>query len=101
MVPRNQAERILEEQGNDLCKDVCSYGTLIKNFFLCIDMREREGEGREKGGESERNINLLFHLFLHSLVASFMCPDQGWNPQCWCIRGRASNQLGYLARVVP
>ena len=33
--------------------------------------------------ERERNINLLFHLPMHTLVDSFMCPDQEWNPQLW------------------
>ena len=32
--------------------------------------------------ERERNT-LLFHLFMHSLVVSSMCPDWGWNPQPW------------------
>ena len=40
-------------------------------------------EGREK--EKERNINLLFHLLIHSLVDSCMCPDQESNPQPWHI----------------
>ncbi|XP_036921811.1 armadillo repeat-containing protein 7 isoform X2 [Sturnira hondurensis] len=33
----------------------------------------------------ERDIDLLFHVFMHSLVASRMCPDWGSNspPQCW------------------
>ena len=30
---------------------------------------------RERERERERDINLLFHLFMHSLVASYMCPD--------------------------
>ena len=29
----------------------------------------------------ERNTNLLFHLFLHSLFDSCMCPEWGSNPQ--------------------
>ena len=33
--------------------------------------------GREGGRERER----FFHLLMHSLVASCMCPDQGSNPQ--------------------
>ena len=35
--------------------------------------------------ERKRNIDLLFHLFMHSLVDSGMCPDQGLNSQPWCI----------------
>ena len=31
------------------------------------------------GGEKEREIDLLFHLVMHSLVASCMCPDWGSN----------------------
>ena len=31
--------------------------------------------------ERERDINLLFHLCMHSLVDSCMCPDQRSNPQ--------------------
>ena len=33
--------------------------------------------------ESERDILLLFHSFVHSLVHSCMCPHLGWNPQPW------------------
>lgn len=40
---------------------------------------------RERGRERERNISLLFHLFMHSLVNSCMCPDGEWNPQPCCI----------------
>lgn len=28
-------------------------------------------------------IDLLLHIFMHSLIDSFMCPDLGWNPQPW------------------
>ena len=35
--------------------------------------------------ERERNINLLFHLLMHSLVDFCMCPDWGLNLQPWCI----------------
>ena len=35
--------------------------------------------------ERERNTDLLFHLFMHSLVDSCMCPDQRQNPKPWCI----------------
>ena len=35
----------------------------------------------------ERNINLLFHLFMHSLGDSYTwCPEQESNPQLCCIR---------------
>ena len=49
-------------------------------------MREREREREREGGrerEGERNNDLLFHLFMHSLVASYMYPDWRLNPQLW------------------
>ena len=36
---------------------------------------------REEGRERERNIDLLFHLFMISLVESCMCPGHGLNLQ--------------------
>ena len=36
------------------------------------------------GGERERESD-LFSLFMHSLVDSYMCPDQGLNPHPWPI----------------
>ena len=35
--------------------------------------------------EREKNINLLFYLFMHSLISSCMYPDQRSNPQLWHI----------------
>ena len=35
--------------------------------------------------EREREIDLLFYLFMRSLIASYMCPDQGLNLQLWWI----------------
>ena len=35
--------------------------------------------------QRERDINLLFHLFMHSLVDSCTCPDRGRNTQPWHI----------------
>ena len=46
----------------------------LKKIFLLIDF-EREGE------REIENIDLLFHLFMHSLVDSCVCPDQGMNLQ--------------------
>ena len=46
----------------------------ISCYFLFIHFRERV-----------RNIHLLFHLFMHSLIASCMCPDWRSNPQPWLI----------------
>ena len=53
---------------------------------------------KEEGQERERDINLLFHLFMHLLVDSCMCPDWGSNLQPWRTR---PNQLSYLARAMP
>ena len=39
----------------------------------------------ERETERERNIDLLFCLFMHPLVDSYMCPDQGLNLQPWCM----------------
>ena len=38
-------------------------------------------------GEREREtlICCSMYLFMHSLAVSCMCPDQGSNPQPWCI----------------
>lgn len=41
---------------------------------------------------------MLFHLFMHSLVDSYMYPDWGSNPKPGSIRG-CSNQLSYQART--
>ena len=46
-----------------------------------MDLRERE-EGAER---EMSNMDLLFHLIMYSLVDSCMCPDQGSNPQPWCM----------------
>ena len=46
--------------------------------------RERERE-KERKKEYEKMNGLLFHLFMHSLVDSYMCPDQGLNLQHWHI----------------
>ena len=46
----------------------------IFKIFLFIDF---EGVERER----EINIDLLFLLFMHSLVDSCMCPDWGSNSQ--------------------
>ena len=64
-------------------------GTVSFLFFIFIDFRggkeRRREEGREREGEKERErererwIDLLFHLLMHSLVDSCMCPDQESN----------------------
>ena len=55
---------------------------ILKNLF--IDFRERE-EGKERR-ERQRNINLLLHLFVCSLVGFCTYPDQGSNSQSWLMR---------------
>ena len=50
-------------------------------FFKLI--LEREEQERKK--EIKRNIDLLFHLFMHSLADSCTFPDQGLNLQLWGI----------------
>ena len=60
--------------------DILSFSSSIKYLkILLLILRERE---REEGGEKHR---LLSHLLMHLLVDSCMCPDQGLNPQPWCI----------------
>ena len=55
---------------------LCSYYFIL--FFTDFREKGREGErGRERGRDREKNANLLFHLFVHSLVASCTQPDQG------------------------
>ena len=48
------------------------YGMQFYFNFLFIDLREKE-----------RNIDLLFHLFIYSLVDSCMCPDKIYNLVYW------------------
>ena len=48
---------------------------LLKHSTLFIYLEE--GGCREK--EKEKNIDLWFHLFMHSLVDPCMCPEQGLN----------------------
>ena len=55
-------------------------GTKLFLFYFIDFFREREG-----GSKREKNINLLFHVLMHSLVDSCMCPDQGSNLQPWSI----------------
>ena len=52
------------------------------NFYLLILEREMEGvENREgeREKESQRDIDLLFYSFMHSLADSCMCPAWGSN----------------------
>ena len=59
---------------------------LLYFIFFFIDFGEGEkGRGREKWRQREReiekNTELLFHLFMHSLVDSCVCPDWGSDMQ--------------------
>ena len=65
-----------------VCWSDNTYKRVIKNnkniyYLFIIDFLE---------GERERDIDLLLHLFMHLLVDSCMCPDQGKNPQTWSMR---------------
>ena len=51
-------------------------GLLLLLLLVLINLRQRE---------REKNIYLLFHLFMHSSVDSSVCPDQISNPQPWRI----------------
>ena len=53
-------------------------------FYYLLILEERGRQGGEREGERERNMDLS-HLFMHSPVDSYMCPDWGLNPQPWCI----------------
>ena len=67
----------------------------IYAIFLLIDFKER-GEAEREG--ERKTSTLLFHVFMHSLVASGMCPDQrsGFNLS---ILGRHSSPRSYPARA--
>ena len=60
---------------------------ILFNFFLLIDLCERE-----------REINFLFHFFMHSLVGSCTCHDRVLNPNLGVL-GQHSNQLSYWPRL--
>ena len=63
--------------------ELCHAVVFIWGFgFVFFFESERK---REKGG-GEGETDLLFHLLVHSLVQSCMCPDQVSNPWPWCIR---------------
>ena len=62
-----------------------TYHTWLLQYYwlypLCCTLHPRDYFLRER----ERNTCLFFHLLMHSLVDSCMCPDWGSNPQPWCI----------------
>ena len=52
------------------------------NYQFCRERKEMWGMvGGERKRERERERDMLFHSFMHLLVASCMCPDQGLNLQ--------------------
>ena len=63
---------------------VAAFKIFFKILFWFIFLQQERK--REVGGQREGSINVFFHLFMHSLVASCVCLDQGWNPQPWHIR---------------
>ena len=59
---------------------------LFKYYFILLFNFLKSTLERERGWERERNIEMLFHSFIHLFVGSHMCPDWGLNPQPWHIR---------------
>ena len=53
-------------------------------FYFFLFEREREEERERERERRERFV--VHHLFMHSLVDSWMCPDRGSNSQPWRIR---------------
>ena len=53
--------------------------TFFHYYYFFLEREKRGGGGKQR----ERNIYLLFHLFMHSLVDSCTCPEGGLNPQPW------------------
>ena len=60
---------------------------LFFNFVFYLLILEREGQRK-------RNISLLFHLFMHSLIVSYMCLGWGLNLQPWHIRTNGAGRPG-------
>ena len=69
----------------------------LKNIFYYLIIERERKEGRERE-TINKFINLLFRLFMHSLVVPCMCSDQELNT-CPGILEQRSNQLSYLARA--
>lgn len=49
--------------------------------------------------QKQKDINLLLHLFMNSLVDYYMCPDEGSNCGNLGASGQCSNQLSYPAKA--
>ena len=75
-------------------RELTCAGILFFFNLLILEREEKGEEGRERERERkkergrerrERNIKLLFCLFIHSLVDFCMCPNWGWNLRPWHI----------------
>ena len=62
--------------GGTFSHDVVGLKLVFFKYIIYLSILEREW-GTD--GERERNTDLLFHLFVHSSVASCMCPHWGLN----------------------
>ena len=82
-------------QDNLLRGVVFSFFKCIFNFFYLLILE------RERGKEREGNILIFsYHSSMHSLVASSMCSDPGWDgTHNIGVSGPGSNQLSYPARA--
>ena len=73
--PHTWASEILLYRDAQVSSAFFSFLFFFRRFFYWLIL-----DSERKGGiERERNINLLFHLLMHSLVDSCMCPDWGSN----------------------
>ena len=96
--PNEQRRACPEMSLNALILHLFFICPLTHNSLLYIEMLAIESEPcphphflnwllqRERERERERERNLLFHLFLLSLIGSSMCPDLELNLQLWHVR---------------
>ena len=83
-----------DKAGKHSCGSILLFPFALSFLKTKLIFREKKGEaGRE------RDIDLLFHVFMHSLVTSCVCPDQELHPQPWYM-GWCSNQPSYPARAL-
>ena len=54
------------------------YDIYLKNYKLFL--------GRKERGERDQSFDLVSHFLMHSLVASYMCPEWKLNLQPWHVR---------------
>ena len=67
----------------------CSFILPFEKIFVAFLSNLRVTASKKKiiyWFKRERNIDLLFHLFMHSLVVSYMCSDWVSDLQLWHIR---------------